>query len=143
MEIINFLTENQEYLPPFCSDKVFLGTVVNPECPSVNGGSRETTSAVSFIFTKCQSHRLIKITDWTLDDTWQKPRGVSSSWRRITRQIEHVLRQLRETTLGFLLRVIVNEFHTKVEKTTSSVLSVIFIKLWQCYSSFLNAKVNK
>ena len=36
---------------------------------------------------------------------------------------------LRETPLGFCLRVIVNEFHPNLEKTTSSVLSVILINL--------------
>ena len=53
-------------------------------------------------------------------------RGVSHSQRRIIRQREHVLRRLRETPLSFCLRVIVNEFHSNLEKTTSSVLSVIF-----------------
>ena len=34
------------------------------------------------------------------------------------------------TSLGFCLRVIVNETHINLEKTTSTVPSVIFINLW-------------
>ena len=41
---------------------------------------------------------------------------------------EPVLRRLRETPLG--LRVIVNDFHPNLTKTTSGVLSVILINLW-------------
>ena len=37
--------------------------------------------------------------------------------------------QLCETPLGFYLRVIVNEFHPNLEKTTSSALTVILINL--------------
>ena len=47
----------------------------------------------------------------------------------ITRQRETVSRRLRETPLGFCFRVIVNEFHQNLEKTTSSVPSVILINL--------------
>ena len=41
-----------------------------------------------------------------------------------------ILRRPRETPLGVCLRVIVNELHPNVEKTTSSVLSGILINLW-------------
>ena len=40
---------------------------------------------------------------------------------------EPVLRRLRITFLGFCLRVIITEKHIHLEKTTSSVLSVILI----------------
>ena len=43
---------------------------------------------------------------------------------------EPVLRRLRATTLGFCLWVIITETHIKLEKTTSSVLSVNLIHLW-------------
>ena len=82
-------------------------------------------------------HRLIKITDTTLDvvisgfgcnsftfTLRQKPRGVSR------RQREPVLRRLRETPLGVCLRVIMNEFHPELVNTTSIVLFIIFINLW-------------
>ena len=53
------------------------------------------------------------------------------SRRRIIRQSEPGLGRLRETPLGLCLRVIVNvEFHPNLEKSTSSVLSVILINLW-------------
>ena len=59
----------------------------------------------------------------------QKPRVVLRSQCRITRQSEPVIRRLRETYLGFCLRVFVTEFHPNLEKTTSSVLSAILINL--------------
>ena len=46
--------------------------------------------------------------------------------RGMTRQRECML----VTSLGFCLRVIVNETHINLEKTTSTVPSVIFINLW-------------
>ena len=59
-------------------------------------------------------------------DVRQKPRGVSRS--RLTGSLcLVVLRRLRETPVGFCPWVIVNEFHPNLEKTTSSVLSVILI----------------
>jgi len=60
---------------------------------------------------------------------WQKPRGVSRSRRRTGSLWLVILRRLRETSLGFCLRVIVNDFHSNLEKTTSRVLSVIIINL--------------
>ena len=42
---------------------------------------------------------------------------------------ESLFCRLRETPLGFFLRVIVKEFHPNLEKTKSSVLSVILINL--------------
>ena len=65
-----------------------------------------------------------------LDESWQKPKRVSRSRRRIIRQKEPILRQLCETSLGSCLRVIVNECHPNLEKTTSSVPSVILFNLW-------------
>ena len=53
----------------------------------------------------------------------------SFAQRRISRQKEPVLRRLRETPLGFCLRVIVKKFHPNLEKTKSSVLSFILINL--------------
>ena len=49
---------------------------------------------------------------------------------KIARQRECILRRLRVTPLGFCLRVIVNEILINLEKTTSSVLSVILYNLW-------------
>ena len=43
---------------------------------------------------------------------------------------EPVLRQPCITPLGFFIRVIVNENHINLEKTTFCVLSVILIYLW-------------
>ena len=43
---------------------------------------------------------------------------------------ESVLHRLRVTPLSFCLRLIVNENPQNLEKTTSSVLSVILIYLW-------------
>ena len=60
----------------------------------------------------------------------QKLRGVLRSRCIITRQRESVLRRLHEAAQGFCLRVIVNEFHPNLEKTTSCVLSVLLINLW-------------
>ena len=89
-----------------------------------------------FYFNKLDQ-RLIKMINRTMDvvftrSGWnsfiitlrQKPRGVSRSRRRTGFLF------LRETPLGFWLRVNVNEFHPNLEKTTSSVLSVILINLW-------------
>jgi len=89
-----------------------------------------------FYFNKLDQ-RLIKMINRTMDvvftrSGWnsfiitlrQKPRGVSRSRRRTSSLC------LRETPLGFWLRVNVNEFHPNPEKTTSSVLSVILINLW-------------
>ena len=42
-----------------------------------------------------------------------------------------ILRSMRVTLLGVCPRVIVNENPLNLEKTTSSVLSVISINLWQ------------
>ena len=56
-------------------------------------------------------------------------KGVSRSRRRISRRRESVLCRLRETPLGFCLRVILDAFHPNLEKTTSSVLSVFWIDL--------------
>ena len=46
---------------------------------------------------------------------------------------------MRETPLGFCLMVIVNQFHPNLEKTTSSVLSVILINLWSLYFRFIRS----
>ena len=96
-------------------------------------------------------HRLIKIIERTLDVVFsrimcvlltitlkQKPKVVTPSWCRtgslslclVILEREPVLRRLCVTPLGSYLRVIVNEFHPNLEKTTTSVLSVIFINLW-------------
>ena len=79
-------------------------------------------------------HRLIKITNRTLDVDFsrfmyvsfkitlrQKPKGV-------TRKLSLCLvihRGMRVTPLGFCLRVFVNEKPINLEKTTTSVLSVL------------------
>ena len=49
----------------------------------------------------------------------------SLSRRRIQALSVFVLRRLHVTPLGFCLRLIVNEAHRNLEKTTSNVLSVI------------------
>ena len=60
----------------------------------------------------------------------QKPREIVCSRRRTGSLGLVIPCRLRETPLGFCLRVIVvNEFHPNLEKTTSSVLSVILINL--------------
>ena len=67
----------------------------------------------------------------------KKPKGVMHGWRRTgslsvelqDREREPVLRRLRVTPLYFCVRVFVNEKHINLEKTTSSVLSVILINL--------------
>ena len=56
----------------------------------------------------------------------KKPRGVSRSRCRTDSLCFVILRRLRETFLGFCLRVIVNEFHPNLQKTTSSVLYLLF-----------------
>ena len=104
--------------------KIIISNVTYADyCKSENAWSTEEHITK---YPTCQytDHRLIKITDNTLDADFsrfgwdsftitlrQKPRGVSRSRRRITRQREPVLRRLRETPLGFCLRVIVNEFY--------------------------------
>ena len=100
-----------------------------------------------------RNHRLIKIKDRTLDVVFsifqwnsftitlrQKPGGVMRSLNRTSSLCLVILHRLRETPLGFCLRVIVNEFHTNLEKTTYSVLSVILINLWSefCCCTFLS-----
>ena len=51
--------------------------------------------------------------------------------RQITKtKKEPFLCRLRLTPLGYCLRVIKNKTHTNLEKTTSSVLSVILINIW-------------
>ena len=52
----------------------------------------------------------------------QKPKGFTRSRPRTER--EPVLRRLLETSLGFCLRVIVNEKPLNLNEATSSVLSV-------------------
>ena len=49
---------------------------------------------------------------------------------KIYRFAQSVLRRQRETPLSFCLRAVVNEFHSNLEKTTSSILSVILFNLW-------------
>ena len=51
-------------------------------------------------------------------NTQIKRNNIIISRLRITRQRYPVLRRLRETPLGFCLRVIVNNFHPNLEKTT-------------------------
>ena len=71
----------------------------------------------------------------------QKPRGVSHSRRRTGSLCLVILQRLRETPPGFSLRVLVNEFHPNLEKTTSSVLYVILINLWYvstCLKSYFD-----
>ena len=83
---------------------------------------------ITNILLETSDHGLIKITDKTLDIIFSRFGWNSFTRQRwITRQREHVLCRLRETPLGFCLRVSVNEFHPNLEKTISSVLSVIFI----------------
>jgi len=53
----------------------------------------------------------------------QKPKGVTSILRRIKRQRE----SMRVIPLGYCLRVIVNKKTLNLEKTTSSVLSVLLL----------------
>ena len=92
------------------------------------------------------NHRLIKITDRALDVVFsrfrglsftltlrQKPKGVPRKQRRITIQRES-MHWLCGTPLCLHLKVIVNEKSINLEKTTSSVLSVIFINLWHQYT---------
>ena len=116
--------------------KIIISNVTYADyCKSENAWSTEEHITK---YPTCQytDHRLIKITDNTLDADFsrfgwdsftitlrQKPRGVSRSRRRITRQREPVLHRLRPTSLGFCFRVI--------EKTTSNFTSVILINLWQ------------
>ena len=90
------------------------------------------------------THRLIKITDRTLDVIFsrfgwnaskitlrQKPRGVSRSRRRTGSLCLVIQRRLSETHQAFCLRVIANKFHPNLEKRTPiSVLSVVLINLW-------------
>ena len=92
-------------------------------------------------------HRLIKITDVKFDVVFsitrkQKPREVGRSRWRTGSLCLVILRRLRETPLSFCLRVIFNEFHSNLEKTTSIVLSIILIILWliDIRSKFLNNK---
>ena len=86
-----------------------------------------------------RKHRLINNTDRKIDVVFsrlngfsftiilrQKPEGVPRRQRWITRQRE----SMRVTLLGLCLRVIVNEKLLNLEKTTSSVLSVLLINLW-------------
>ena len=101
------------------------------------------TSQVSYMSERMVDYlnqRLIRITDRTLDIVFskfgcnsfiitlsQKPREVLRSRRKTDSLCLVILRQLRETPLGFCLRIIVNEFHPNLEKTTSSVLSVLLL----------------
>ena len=113
------------------------------------------TSQVSYMSERMVDYlnqRLIRITDRTLDIVFskfgcnsfiitlsQKPREVLRSRRKTDSLCLVILRQLRETPLGFCLRVIVNEFHPNLEKTTSSVLSFILVNLWsECFEKNLN-----
>ena len=75
-------------------------------------------------------HRLIKITDRTLDVFFSRPRSLCLV----------ILRQLRETPLGCCLWVIMNEFHPNFEKTTSSVPFVILINLWTNWIALLQSR---
>ena len=93
----------------------------------------------------CFDHRLIKITERTLDVVFsifmcvsftitlkQKPKGVTLSQRRTgSLSIDLQDRQRAcSTPLGFCIRVSVNETHKNLKKTTSDVLSVILTNLW-------------
>ena len=101
------------------------------------------------IFSRFVYHRLFKITERTLDVVFsrfisisytitlrQNPKGVTRSRIRTDSlqnqktERELVLRRLRVTPLGFCLRVIVNDKHINLKKTTYCVLSVILINLW-------------
>ena len=73
----------------------------------------------------------------------QKPREVSLSRRRTDSLCLVILRRLRETPLGFCLRVIVHEFHPNIAKTTSSVLSVIFINPWFKHYFYSQPQIKK
>ena len=88
------------------------------------------------------AHRLIKITDRTLNVVFlrfrgfsftitqrQYPKGVRRSRRRTDSLCLVILRRLRVTPFGFYLKVIVNEKPLNLEKTTVSVLFVILINL--------------
>ena len=82
----------------------------------------------------CVNHSLIKTTDRTLDAVFSRF-GFNSftiTQRSFTQSplFYVILCRLRKTPLGFCLMIIVNEFHPNLEKTTSSVLSVILINLW-------------
>ena len=110
------------------------------------------TSPVSYMSERMDlNQRLIRITDRTLDIVFskfgcnsfiitlsQKPREVLRSRRKTDSLCLVILRQLRETPLGFCLRVIVNEFHPNLEKTISSVLSVLFFNLWKLWTWIYN-----
>ena len=82
-------------------------------------------------------HRLVKIKDSTLYVVFSRficvlfTSTLRQKLKRVTRNTKRkpVLRRLHVTSLGFCLRVIVNETHTNLEKTTSSVLSVVLINL--------------
>ena len=79
-------------------------------------------------------HRLIKIIDRTLDVVFSRfgrnsfTITLRQSRRRTGSLYLVIIHRLRETPLGFYQRVIVNEFHPNLEKTTSSV-SVLYIIL--------------
>jgi len=68
----------------------------------------------------------------------QKPRGVSRNRRIITKKRKPVLRGLSEIFLDFCLRVIMHKFHPYLEKTTSSVLSVLLFNLWKLWTWIYN-----
>jgi len=71
----------------------------------------------------------------------QKPKGVLRRQRRITRQRES-MRCLLGTPLGICLKLIVNKKTLNLEKTTSSVLSVILINLQpQLYNDYPSGAV--
>ena len=92
-------------------------------------------------------HRLIKITDRTLDVvfsrflcvsftiTWKlKPKGVTRS-RRLTGFLSVLFYNDYSNFFGLCIKVIVNETHRNIEKTISSVPSVILINLWSAQSN--------
>ena len=57
------------------------------------------------------------------------PEAEAQSVKNYKTDREPVLRRLRETPLGYFLRVIMNEFNPNLEKTTNSALSVVSINL--------------
>ena len=111
----------------------------------VNWNTTCTILSKKFYFNMLDQ-RLIKMINRTMDvvftrSGWnsfiitlrQKPRGVSHCTVSvgIGSRCLLSLRRLRETPLGFCLRVMVNEFHPNLEKTTTSGLFVILINLWR------------
>ena len=78
----------------------------------------------------CLDHRLIKITDSTLCVVFSRFMCVSCTIT-LRQKLKGDTRSRRRTvSLSVEIQDILNETHINLEKTTSSVLSVILINLW-------------